>query len=75
MASSPIFLLKSITQLRRWLRGVVYKDMDCQARDWAPEGLLPDKKPQPLQSIKLDFAVPRKHRLNWVRRRVDQMPR
>lgn len=56
------------------LREVAYDDMARQASDWIPEELRVEKKACQEKPIELDFAVPKKHRLDWIRRTVQHLP-
>jgi hypothetical protein len=52
------------------LRDITYNNMARQASDWAPEENRIERVVRKRQPIKLDFAVPKKSRLAWVRRTI-----
>jgi hypothetical protein len=58
----------------RRLREVAYDDMARQASDWIPEELRIEKKSCNDKPIELDFGVPKKHRLDWIRRTIQYLP-
>jgi hypothetical protein len=70
----PAILTKAAKRLHHWVRAIAYDDMARQASGWVPDearGTKPFRKEQP---IKLDFDIPRKHRLNWSHRTIQQLP-
>jgi hypothetical protein len=60
--------------LRRWLRAVAYDDMARQASGWVPDEARIEKQAHNKQPIKLDFEIPKQHRLNWSHRTIQQLP-
>jgi hypothetical protein len=48
--------------------------MSHQASDWIPDELRTEAKASRDQPIQLNFGVPKKHRLNWIHRTIDQLP-
>lgn len=57
-----------------WIREIAYSDMARQASDWIPEELRVESKPVAKKPIELDFGVPKKHRLDWIRRTIHHLP-
>jgi hypothetical protein len=56
------------------LRETTYDDMAHQASDWIPEEARIETTVRESQPIKLDFAVPKKNRLAWIRRTIQHLP-
>jgi len=48
--------------------------MAHQASDWIPEEARTESTVRENQPIKLDFAVPKKSRLSWIRRTIQNLP-
>ena len=67
-------LNKTAKHLHHWIREIAYDDMARQASDWIPEGLRVESNPVNKKPIELDFAVPKKHRLAWIRRTMHHLP-
>lgn len=70
----PAIRSRNIKYIHHWLREIAYHDMSRQASDWIPEELRVDTQPHKPKPISLDFGIPRKHRLNWLRRSMEQLP-
>ncbi len=70
----PAICARTIKCLHHWLRKITYHDMSRQASDWIPEELRVDTQPCKPKPIHLDFGIPRKHRLDWLRRSMEQLP-
>jgi hypothetical protein len=68
-------LTRGLIQLYRQLRARSYQDMARQATGWILRGSRMAKNTRKQQPIKLDFNVPRKHRLNWIQRTIHHRPR
>jgi len=58
----------------RTLRQVAYDDMFHQASDWIPEELRIERKDQTEKPIRLDFNIPKKNRLHWIKRTMQHLP-
>lgn len=69
----PLILTKTVNHIHYWLREIAYDDMARQASGWVQahriEGKISNRPP-----IKLDFGVPRKHRLGWIERTIHYLP-
>ena len=74
MLTLPTVCFRSVKQFHRWIREIAYHDMSRQASDWIPEELRIKKESKPDQPIDLDFGIPKKHRLNWIQRTIQQLP-
>jgi hypothetical protein len=74
MLALPAILNKAIRLVHHWLREVAYDDMARQASDWIPEELRVENKTDTRGPIELDFNVPKKHRLDWIRRTIHNLP-
>jgi hypothetical protein len=74
MTISKTFKTKVTKFVIRNFRKAVYGDMARQASDWIPEEARAVTTVRKRQPIKLDFAVPKKHRLTWSLRTVRQLP-
>ena len=74
MLALPAILNRTAKLFYRQLREVAYDDMARQASDWIPEELRVEKKTDPTKPIALDFGVPKKHRLDWIRRTIHHLP-
>ncbi len=74
MAILPVLMSKATKALDRNLRETAYEDMARQASDWIPEEARIDSKSRVRQPIKLDFSVPKKNRLAWIRRTIQHLP-
>lgn len=61
-------------RLQHLLRAPVYLDKTRQDADWTA-GQEPSAQPRrQTKPIKLDFGVPKKHRLGWIQRTIRQLP-
>jgi len=74
MSILPILISKVTKHLLRTGREIAYDDMSRQASDWIPEEARIEKSVRNSQPIKLDFAVPKKHRLAWIGRTMKYLP-
>lgn len=74
MTILPLLVSKATKALFQSLRETAYDDMARQASDWIPEELRVESTLRKSQPIKLDFAVPKKHRLAWIRRTMQHLP-
>lgn len=70
----PLFVSKAAKTFFHSFREIAYDDMARQASDWIPEELRVESTLRKSQPIKLDFAVPKKHRLAWIRRTMQHLP-
>lgn len=74
MTVLPVVLTRATKQTFHWLRGIAFDDMARQASGWVPDELRIEPEVSRKPPIKLDFAVPRKHRLAWIRRTMQHLP-
>ena len=74
MFALPAILNKTVKLAHHWIREIAYNDMARQASDWIPEELRVGKKTPRNKPIDLDFGIPKKHRLNWMRRNIHHLP-
>lgn len=74
MTILPIILTRTVQQLHHWLREIAYSDMARQASGWIPDSARVESTPRIRQPINLDFHIPKKHRLGWISRSMDQRP-
>jgi hypothetical protein len=75
MTVEPFILSRAVKQARRWLRKTAYADMARQVSGPVPDQTRVEKQGLTREPIKLDFKIPKKHRLNWRHRTVHQLPR
>ena len=73
MFALPTVLNSTAKLFYRRLREVAYDDMARQASDWIPEELRIETKGAS-KPIDLNFDVPKKHRLDWIRRTIHHLP-
>ena len=73
MFALPAILNSTAKLFYRRLREVAYDDMARQASDWIPEELRIEER-TPTKPIDLDFDIPKKHRLDWIRRTIQHLP-
>jgi hypothetical protein len=74
MTILPLMMTKAAKALFQSLRETTYDDMAHQASDWIPEQARTESTVRESQPIKLDFAVPKKSRLAWIRRTIQHLP-
>ncbi len=74
MTVLPLLFTKSAQALIHSIREIAYDDMARQASDWIPEEARIETTVRESQPIKLDFSVPKKHRLAWIRRTIQHLP-
>lgn len=74
MTVLPLIVTKAAKQIHHWLREIAYDDMARQASGWVQNGHRIEKDSVNRQPIKLDFDVPRKHRLAWIQRTIHHLP-
>ena len=74
MTILPLMMTKAAKALFQSLRKTTYDDMAHQASDWIPEEARIKSSVSEKQPIKLDFAVPKKNRLAWIRRSIQHLP-
>ncbi len=74
MTILPLMMTKAAKALFQSLRETTYDDMAHQASDWIPEEARTESTARERQPIKLDFAVPKKNRLSWIRRSIQHLP-
>jgi hypothetical protein len=74
MTVLPLLVTKAVKQIHHWLREIAYDDMARQASGWTPENARIEKTVSNKQPIKLDFDVPKKHRLAWIQRTIHHLP-
>ena len=74
MTIRPPLMTNAAKALFQSLRETTYDDMAHQASDWIPEEARIETTVRESQPIKLDFAVPKKNRLAWIRRTIQHLP-
>jgi len=74
MTILPLIITKSARHLLHAIREIAHDDMARQASGWINEDARIERTARNSQPIKLDFAVPKKHRLDWIRRTIHQLP-
>ena len=74
MTVLPVILTSAVKHIHHWLHEIAYDDMARQASGWIPDEARIEKKVRNQQPIKLDFDIPKKHRLDWIRRTIHQLP-
>jgi len=74
MSILPIFIAKATKLLLHTVREIAYDDMSRQASGWIPEEARIERTVINDQPIKLDFNIPKKNRLNWIRRTMHHLP-
>ena len=74
MTILPLLMTNAAKALFQSLRENTYDDMAHQASDWIPEEARIETTVRESQPIKLDFAVPKKNRLAWIRRTIQHLP-
>ena len=74
MTILPPLMTKAKKALFQSLRKTTYDDMAHQASDWSPKEARIEAVVRESQPIKLDFAVPKKSRLAWIRRTIQHLP-
>jgi len=73
MFNLPTIINSTAKLFYRRLRETAYEHMARQASDRIPEELRIEKKDSS-KPITLDFVVPKKHRLDWIRRTIQHLP-
>lgn len=63
---------KTIKRFGQLLREIAYLDMFHQASDWVPEALRSENKVNAAKPIQLNFNIPKKNRLHWISRTIQQ---
>ena len=74
MSALPLLITSATKHLLHFVREIAYDDMSRQASGWIPENARIVRNTSNNRPIKLDFAVPKKHRLNWIHRTIHQLP-
>ncbi len=74
MTIAPALITSAARYAYHWLRESTYNDMARQASDWIPNEVKTEKQARDKQPIKLDFGIPKKHRLAWICRTIQQRP-
>lgn len=74
MASLPILFLSAFSRLYLALRHHAYVEMNHIAGSWLPTGLPERDSVTPREVIRIDFALPREHRLILANRRIGSLP-
>ena len=74
MTIRPLLMTNAAKALFQSFRETTYDDMAHQASDWIPEEARIETTVRESQPIKLDFAVPKKNRLAWIRRTIQHLP-
>lgn len=74
MTILPLIITRAVQRAHHCLREIAYDDMAHQASDWIPEQVRIEKTVRNSQPIKLDFEVPKKHRLAWIQRTIHHLP-
>ena len=72
MTILPLLITKASKHLLHAIREIAYDEMARQASGWIPEDARVERTTRSSKPIKLDFAVPKKHRLDWIRRTIHQ---
>jgi len=68
-------LTRRTKRLYHRLREMSYDGMARQASGWFLRKTRLARKSGKQQPIKLDFNIPKKHRLNWIHRTIHHLPR
>jgi len=75
MIAVPLILTSAAKHIYHYLHEAAHDDMARQASGWISDEARAAKiirnNEQP---IKLDFGVPKKHRLNWIHRATHHLP-
>ena len=74
MTILPILVSKTVQHIHHYVREIAYSDMARQASGWVPDEARIEKKAINQLPIQLDFAVPKKNRLSWIRRTIPHLP-
>lgn len=74
MTVLPFILARTVKHVHHWLREIAYDDMARQASGWIPDEARVERTIHNAQPIKLDFEIPRKHRLAWIHRTIHHLP-
>lgn len=74
MTIATAFITSAAKHAHLWLREIAYNDMACQASNWIPKETRAERQTRESQPIKLNFGVPKKHRLAWIQRTVQHLP-
>ena len=74
MTILPALVTKATQHFIQSFREIIYDDLAHQASDWCPDEVRIEKILHKNQPIKLDFAIPKKHRLAWSHRTIQQRP-
>ena len=75
MTVLPSILTSTVKYIHHWLREIAYDDMARQASGWVPDEVRIEKTVYENQPIKLDFSVPKNHRIGWIQRTIHHLPR
>jgi hypothetical protein len=71
----PAILIKTVKHTRHLVREIAFDDMARQASGWIPDDARIEKQTCSTPPIKLNFDIPRKNRLGWIRRTLHYYPR
>jgi hypothetical protein len=74
MTIAPLFITSAARHARHWLREIAYDDMARQVSGWIPNKTRIKNPVRDNKPIKLDFGIPKKHRLAWICRTIQQRP-
>jgi hypothetical protein len=74
MTVLPSILTSAVKHIHHWLREIAYDDMARQASGWVPDEARIEKTVYEKPPIKLDFAVPKNHRIGWIQRTIHHLP-
>lgn len=74
MFTLRVIYTKTAKLFHHLLRESTYNDMAHQASDWIPEELRIDKPMSTTKPIELNFNIPKKNRLHWIRRTMQELP-
>ncbi len=74
MTAVPIILTSVTKHLYHWLHEIAHDDMARQASGWISDEARVEQLASCNRPIKLDFSVPKKHRLGWIHRVMHHLP-
>lgn len=74
MSIMPAILVTVAKHIHHLVREVAFDDMARQASGWIPDEVRIESKVSNNPPIKLDFDIPRKHRLGWIHRAMHDLP-
>lgn len=74
MTVLPLITTSAMIRFHHWLRKVAYDNMSRQASGWVPNDMRIECTPSQEQPIRLDFEIPKKHRIAWIQRTLHRLP-